>query len=169
MTNTRLPLWLILSTVTTVAVAGCASQDPVDATVDLGDVTADSGDTTPNDSSGWFLSFDGKDQFSTCTAPRLDRPPPCGVVDGQPFYAFYDGCNWCTCHEGGPVCTQRGCPPGEPVSFFFLESLPGTPALAETWVCDEGGRLFRSACLPEGDTIDCAEVTNPPQLQWRNP
>ena len=105
--------------------------------------------------------------LSTCTAPAISRPAPCGVVDGQPFYAFYDGCNWCQCpDENGPICTARACQPNEPVVFFFDFNLPGTPTQGETWACDEGGRLFRSACLPDGPTIPCSEVTYPPQLEW---
>ena len=82
----------------------------------------------------------------------------CGVVEGLPYYAYYDGCNWCTCTRGSTFCTLRGCPSGpepfqpggcNPVSYSVSdEELPA----GESWVCDSRGRLYRSACAPEGSS-----------------
>lgn len=161
---TRLTFGLACLVMTASAMTGCASDDSV------GGVHVDGGsEADSNVPAGWFRDLDGELQMSTCTAPDISHPPACGVVDGQPFYAFYDGCNWCQClDEGGVMCTQRACDANEPIVFFFDFYLPSTPAPDETWTCDEGGRLFRSACLPDGPTIPCSEVTYPPQLEWRD-
>jgi hypothetical protein len=152
----RLTHGLIYAALMACTMAGCSSEDAMGM---------DDGG-----SARWIRGLDGTLQLSTCTAPDISRPPPCGVVDGQPFYAFYDGCNWCQCvGESGPVCTLRACDPNEPAVFFFDFNLPGTPTQDETWACDEGGRLFRSACLPDSPTIPCSDVTFPPQLEWRDP
>lgn len=123
----------------------------------------------PLDSSGWFTGLGGEEFYSSCEAPWI-AVDPCGEVDGQPFYGFYDGCNWCACGENGQFgCTARGCEPyfdggisegdasvDDPhgwnpslctISYYGVPLAPGG---AEEWVCDDEGRLFRSACLPAG-------------------
>ena len=124
----RIPFWLVCLVMTASAMTGCASEDS------MGGVHVDGGSPADdNVPAGWFRDLDGELQMSTCTAPDISHPPACGVVDGQPFYAFYDGCNWCQClDEGGVMCTQRACDANEPIAFFFDFYLPGTPAPDET-------------------------------------
>lgn len=82
----------------------------------------------------------------------------CGVADGLPFYGYYDGCNWCGCSSGHPSCTARACTGGD-VAFtpndcntvYWGASGIELPT-NETWTCDASGRLYRSACAPEGAT-----------------
>ena len=135
----RLTHGLIYAALMACTMAGCSSEDAMGM---------DDGG-----SARWIRGLDGTLQLSTCTAPDISRPPP-----------------WCQCvGESGPVCTLRACDPNEPAVFFFDFNLPGTPTQDETWACDEGGRLFRSACLPDSPTIPCSDVTFPPQLDWRDP
>jgi hypothetical protein len=125
-------------------------------------------DQGPANSAGWFTGLEGVEFYSSCEAPWISVDP-CGTIDGQPFYGFYDGCNWCACGENGQFgCTLRLCPDedaGVPegdagvvdphawnpslctIHYYGVSLAPGG---SEEWICDDEGRLFRSACLPAG-------------------
>lgn len=83
----------------------------------------------------------------------------CGVYEGQPYYGYYDGCNWCSCVDGTTYCTNRACldadggygsiafQPSDCTSLNFGVTNTTLPE-NESWVCDADGRLYRSACTP---------------------
>ncbi|MBK6812705.1 MAG: hypothetical protein IPG81_28280 [Sandaracinaceae bacterium] len=132
-------------------------------------------DQGPPQTLGWFTNVDGVEVYSACDARFIGTA--CGVVDAQPYYATYDGCNWCVCSNGGVSCTARACDgdldggvaqsDAGPVSDAGVDGPEGwtegdcvpyeddygcraRPTGWETWMRDAEGRVFRSACLPAG-------------------
>jgi hypothetical protein len=132
-------------------------------------------DQGPPQTLGWFTNVDGAEVYSGCDARFIGTA--CGVVDAQPYYATYDGCNWCVCSNGGVSCTARACdgdldggvaePDAGVVSDAGVDGPEGwtegdcvpyeddygcraRPTGWETWMRDAEGRVFRSACLPAG-------------------
>lgn len=92
----------------------------------------------------------------TCGLASLDISA-CGVVEGRPFYGFYDGCNWCNCSDGqdagAAFCTTRACLVPDPFTPDKCQPVYyGTSGVSlpdeEAWVCDPDGKLFRSGCAP---------------------
>lgn len=121
---------------------------------------APTSDEGPNDAGRTVIDgLDGSTVTTTCSAPALDVAA-CGVVDGMPYYGFYNGCNWCACIGGSiacnaVVCTEpdSGMPttiPWDPsfCNFSSFGFLSGLLPEGETWICDDEGRVLRSACPP---------------------